>query len=139
MIGFDIGPGAFIMGNMEITSGVASLYEMLTVGSHCLISTHVTVNADDRVTIGSNVCIGPYVLIYTGGHRIGPPGRRAAALATRPVTIEEGAWIRVGAIILPGVTIGRGSIVGAGAVVSQDVPANAHVEGNPAQVVRTLA
>ena len=46
--------------------------------------------------------------------------------------------MRVGAIIVPGVTVGRGSIVAAGAVVLKDVPPNAYVEGNPAEVVRQL-
>jgi acetyltransferase-like isoleucine patch superfamily enzyme len=59
-------------------------------------------------------------------------------VSAKPVTIERGAWIGVGALILPGVTVGHGSIVGAGSVVNADVPPNTLVEGNPAKVVRAL-
>ena len=38
-------------------------------------------------------------------------------------------------IVLPGVTVGEGAVVAAGAVVTRDVPPNAIVAGNPAQVV----
>jgi maltose O-acetyltransferase len=55
-----------------------------------------------------------------------------------PVSIEDGAWVRLGAILVPGVTVGRGAIVAAGAVVLKDVPPNTYVEGNPAAVIRKL-
>jgi acetyltransferase-like isoleucine patch superfamily enzyme len=59
-----------------------------------------------------------------------------APVEFKPVEIEEGADIGVGAIIMPGVTIGRGAQVGAGAVVTRDVPAFAVVAGSPARVLR---
>jgi len=55
-----------------------------------------------------------------------------------PVTIGDGAWIRLGAIIVPGITIGDGAVVAAGAIVLKDVPPHTYVEGNPAQVIRKL-
>jgi maltose O-acetyltransferase len=63
---------------------------------------------------------------------------RLAAPVALPVTIEDGAWVRLAAVIVPGVTVGRGAIVAAGAVVLKDVPPNTYVEGNPATVVRKL-
>jgi acetyltransferase-like isoleucine patch superfamily enzyme len=56
----------------------------------------------------------------------------------KPVVIEDGSWIGLGAIILPGVTVGHGSIVAAGAVVDEDVPPDSYVAGNPAKVVQQL-
>ncbi len=41
---------------------------------------------------------------------------------TRPVIIEDGAWIGIGATILKGVTVGAGSRIGAGTVITRDVP-----------------
>ena len=39
-------------------------------------------------------------------------------------------------VVLGAITIGNGAVVGAGSVVVKDVPANAVVAGNPAQVLR---
>ena len=136
--GFDIGDGAFIMGNLRLPTAVPSFYEKLEIGSGVTIADNVTINLDAKVSIGKNVAIAPHVLIYTGSHKIGPGSKRIGAFEAFPVTIEDGAWVRLGAVIVPGVTIGRGSVVAAGAVVLKDVPPNTYVEGNPAQVIRRL-
>jgi maltose O-acetyltransferase len=136
--GFDVDPGAFIMGNITLTGASPGFYEHLSIGPGATIADHVTINLDAKVTIGKNVGIAPHVVIYTGSHKIGPGSRRLGDVATLPVTIEDGAWIRIGAVIVPGITIGRGAIVAAGAVVLKDVPPNTYVEGNPAAVIRKL-
>ena len=53
-------------------------------------------------------------------------------------TIEDGAFIGVGAILIAPVRIGKGSIVGAGCVVpkNQDVPGGATVVGVPAKKLK---
>jgi len=136
--GFDIGQGAFIMGNLYLTSAVPGFYEKLIIGPTTTIADHVTINLDASVTIGKNVAIAPHVLIYTGSHTVGPGSMRMGKVSGLPVIIEDGAWVRLGAVIVPGVRVGRGSIVAAGAVVLKDVPPNTYVEGNPAAPVRTL-
>lgn len=62
----------------------------------------------------------------------------APAVTSKPVVVEEGAWIGLAAIILPGVRLGRGCVVQAGAVVASDVAPNTFVAGNPATVVDEL-
>ncbi len=57
---------------------------------------------------------------------------------TKPIVINDDAWIGMNVIILKGVTIGKGAIVGAGSVVTKDVPAWTVVAGNPAKVVKNL-
>ena len=137
--GFDIDESASIWGNVELTSGMPDFYAKLKIGRESVVSTRVTINLDEHVRIGDNVTIGPHVLIYSGSHRGGSQQQRCHPdVAGRPVSIGDGCWIRVGAIILPGVTIGEGSVVAAGAVVSRDVPPNSYVEGNPARVVKAL-
>ena len=138
LAGFDIGKGAFLMGNLRLTSAAPGFYDKLSIGEGATLADNITINLDDNVTIGKNAAIAPHVVIYTGSHQIGPGSKRIGEFTSLPVTIEDGAWVRVGAIIVPGVTVGRGSIVAAGAVVLKDVPPNAYVEGNPAQVVRQL-
>jgi acetyltransferase-like isoleucine patch superfamily enzyme len=136
--GFDVAKGAFIMGNLKLTSAVPGFYEKLSIGPGVTIADHVTINLDAHVSIGANVAIAPHVLIYTGSHKLGPGSMRIGEPAAFAVTIEDGAWIRLGAILVPGVTVGRGAIVAAGAVVLKDVPPNTYVEGNPATVIRKL-
>lgn len=51
------------------------------------------------------------------------------------VTLEEGCYIGVNAIVLPSVTVGRCAIVGAGAVVTKDVEPYSIVAGNPAKPI----
>ncbi len=51
------------------------------------------------------------------------------------ITIKSNTRIETGCIISGSVTIGLNALVRAGSVVLHDVPANAIVQGNPAQVV----
>ncbi len=139
MIGFEIEPGVMIAGNLKLISAEPGFYKKLRIGSDAFIGNHVTINLDAQVTLGKNVSLGPYVLIYTGTHPLGPgSNRRMRKAIFKPVRIEDGVWVGLAAIVLPGVTVGRGSVVAAGAVVTQDVPPNTFVEGNPAHVVRQL-
>lgn len=56
-------------------------------------------------------------------------------LAGDGIVLREKARLDAASVIGPDVTIGQGAWVRAGAVVLRSVPANAIVEGNPAQVV----
>jgi acetyltransferase-like isoleucine patch superfamily enzyme len=138
LAGFDIDKAAFLMGNLRLGSAAPGFYGKLKIGPGVTIADNVTINLDAEVTIGKNVAIAPHVLIYTGSHKIGPGSMRIGPFEGLPVTIGDGAWIRLGAILVPGVTIGEGAVVAAGAVVLKDVPPHTYVEGNPAQVIRKL-
>jgi acetyltransferase-like isoleucine patch superfamily enzyme len=66
------------------------------------------------------------------------PGTLRKVLQTKPIAVQDGAWIGAGAIVTQGVTIGLGSIVAAGAVVVKDVPAMTIVGGVPARQIRKI-
>ncbi|WP_094571376.1 acyltransferase [Mucilaginibacter xinganensis] len=57
---------------------------------------------------------------------------------SKPIKIEDHAWIGAESMILKGVTVGVGAIVGARSVVTKDVPPFCIVAGNPAKIVRQL-
>lgn len=138
-LGITMGARASFLGPITIVGGGGNIYRRLTLGSDVLIGLNPLFNLDDTITIGDNVALGPSVSIYTSTHLLGPASRRMnRGVITRPVVIENGAWIGVGAIILPGVTIGHGSVISAGTVVSENVPPNTLVSGNPATVVMEL-
>ena len=116
---------------------------------------------DDTVLVGptfmcaGDIRIGRRVIVSYGVtiadsdfHPLDPTERRRDAIAnapfgdkgqrpplvTRPIVIEDDAWIGIGAIVLKGVTIGAGARIGAGAVVTSNVPGGATVAGNPALI-----
>ena len=92
-----------------------------------------------KVTIGSNVMMGPDVRIYTQNHRhdrTDIPMIEQGYEDEESVEICDDVWIGARATILPGVVIGKGSIVGSAAVVTKNVPEYSIVAGNPAKVVK---
>ncbi len=138
-IGLDIGAGSSIAGKVEFVGGLPGFYSRFKVGPGANIANRVTISLDANVNLGANVSLGPFVRIYSGTHSIGPgSNRRGAEVLPKPVIIEDGCWIGLGAVVLPGVRVGHGSIVGAAAVVDDDVPPDSYVVGNPARVVQTL-
>lgn len=91
------------------------------------------------VTIGSDVMIGPEVVIYTSGHeysRTDIPIRQQGGSEVKQVNIGNDVWIGRRAIIMPGVKIGNGCVIGAAAVVTRDVNDYSVVGGVPAKVIR---
>ncbi len=137
--GMNVDRTAFIMGNVRVIGGTNSHVRNVSIGNHVTMSTNVTINCDDKVEIGDNVTIGPFVKLYTTSHDLGPGSRRCQIeVASRPIVIEKGSWIAVGATILPGVTIGHGSVIAAGTVVERDVPPDSYVQGVPGTVIRKL-
>ena len=132
--------GAFISSRLQITGASSNIYDNLIVADGVTISTDVTLNLDASITIGERSTISPFVRIYTATHRHGPSNHRCLAeVRSRPVIIEEGCWIGLGALIAPGVTIGRGSVVSMGSIVTRSVAPDSFVNGNPAKVVGTLS
>lgn len=135
--GIKIGSKTLIRGVLQLRGGRHAVGN-LTIGRDCLIYPPSSIDCCAPVTVGNNVTFGPGVTIVTGTHELGDPCHRAGTLEPRPVVIEDGAWLCLGAMILPGVTVGKGAVVAAGAIVTKDVPAHALVGGNPARVIRML-
>lgn len=100
----------------------------------------INARLDGPVSIGSDVMMGPDVMIYAIGHDFsdtGTPMIQQGMTAPREVVIEDDVWIGARAILLPGVRVGQGSVVAAAAVVTKSVPPFSVVAGNPARVVKT--
>lgn len=117
------------------------------VGEDCNICDHVFIEND--VIVGNRVTIKCGVQLWDGVRIeddvfIGPnatftndpfPRSRKPPEKFAQTLVRHGASIGANATILSGLTIGGGAMVGAGAVVTHDVPANAVVAGNPAQIL----
>ena len=97
--------------------------------------------AAKSITIGKNVLIAGNVYITDHDHKFDDPGRdtiECSELITRPVAIEDGAWLGEGCRILKGVTVGKRAVVGANAVVTKDVAPYTIVGGIPAKQIGTV-
>ena len=120
-----------------------------TLGDNCNIGTYTEIQND--VIIGNNVTISSHSFICSLvtieddvfiGHGVMtindlfPPSfkRTGSKKHWKRTIIKKGAVIGSNATLMP-VTIGENAIIGAGSVVTKDVPANAAVIGNPAQLV----
>jgi UDP-2-acetamido-3-amino-2,3-dideoxy-glucuronate N-acetyltransferase len=126
------------------------ILEGAKIGTNCNICAQVFIEND--VVIGDNVTIKNGVQLWDGlriedNVFIGPNVTFTNDLFPRSKKypdqflqsiVKSGASIGANATILPGITIGEGAMVGAGAVVTKDVPTNAVVTGNPADIVRKL-
>jgi len=109
---------------------VGSLVEIqsdATMGDHCRIQSHAFVCS--LVTLGDGVFVS-HGAKFTNVPRP-PADSQDEWLET---TVEDGAVIGTNATLLP-VHVGENALIGAGAVVTEDVPTNAIVAGNPAEII----
>ncbi len=116
------------------------------IGADCNICDQVFIEND--VIIGDRVTIKCGVQIWDGLRLeddvfVGPnatftndlfPRSKVYPESFAQTLVKRGASIGANATILAGLTIGQNAMVGAGAVVTKDVPPNAVVVGNPAQI-----
>jgi maltose O-acetyltransferase len=137
-VGCHVPRGTAVCGYVTLVGG-RDCARRLHLGPGCVIGPDVTFGLDAPITLGSGVSIGPRAVLYTATHSLGLPARRMQfGILARPIVIEDGVWVGMGAYVLAGVRIGRGAVVAAGAVVNEDVPPNVVVAGNPARVVEEL-
>lgn len=109
----------------------------ITLGDGVVIGTNVSIGAHSPVHIGHRVRISRDVIIESAGLDFSsacPP----YAHTSKPIVIDDGAWIGARAMVLGGVTIGAYAVVAAGAIVTKDVAANSIVGGVPAKVIGTV-
>ena len=104
----------------------------LTVGDNCWIGEGVWIHNQNHVSVGNDVVLSQETFITTGSHA----HRRDMGLITRPVYIEDGAWITSRCVVLGGASVGRSAVVGPLTVVSGRIEANTVVQ-SPASAGQT--
>ncbi len=91
-----------------------------------------------KVTIDSNVLVGPNVGFYTAGHPVHYERRKENYEHALPINIGNDVWIGGNTVINPGVTIGSNTVIGSGSVVTRNIPSDVVVVGNPCRVMRKI-
>ena len=115
---------------------LVSMGGLLTIGEASFINYGASISAHEHVSIGRDCLIGNYAMIMDNDYHDPLDHNRVGA--SRPISIEDHAWIGARAIVLKGVRVGEGAVVAAGAVVTKDVPPRTLVAGVPAVAVRSL-
>jgi len=105
----------------------------LHIGDRSWIGEGVWFHNQDHIYIGQDVVLSQEAFLTTGSHA----HRRDMALITRPIRIEDGAWVTSRAVILGGATVGRSALVKPLTVVAGTVSPNTIVSGPEAVVVGT--
>lgn len=119
--------------------------ENISIGENTFVNTNCMFLDNNKIKIGKNGLIAPYVQIYTATHplkaseRIVQNKNESRYLTyTEPVTIGDNVWVGGNSVIFPGVTIGSNVTIGAGSVVTKDIPDNVLAYGNPCKVIKIL-
>jgi putative colanic acid biosynthesis acetyltransferase WcaF len=105
----------------------------LTVGDNVWLGEECWLLNLDPIIIGNNVCVSQRAMLCTGSHDY---KRTTFDLITRPIKIENGAWVGAGSWVGPGVTIGSHAVLALGSVATQTLAANGIYRGNPAVLVK---
>lgn len=149
-----VGDNSIISGSYVFERGVGKIvigdYSSIGGGSLLICS------QDGGIIIGSHVMLSWNVtVIDSNAHSLNPDVRKMDAYAwklgletaqigaykdwgnvvSKPIVIEDQAWIGFNSSILKGVTIGKGAVVAAGSVVTKDVSPFTIVGGNPAKFI----
>jgi maltose O-acetyltransferase len=117
----------------------------IEIGENTFVNTNCLFLDDNKIKIGKNGLIAPYVQIYTATHPLKAADRiyldgdsTRYHTSTKPVTIGDNVWIGGNSVIFPGVSIGNNVTIGAGSVVTKDIPDDVLAFGNPCKVVKAL-
>lgn len=131
---FNVGPDGWIeIGDDCALRDVFLLSDVhIRIGHAVTMDWHVTIADSDFHPTRLDARLADAVALSPEGRR---HGQSRPPVTGRPVTIEDQVWIGANALVLKGVTIGWGAVVEPGTVVTRDVPAGAHVLGNPARLV----
>ena len=136
--------------NVEIRDGVRIYARNITIGSNVTLGENTFLSGVISIKSGAWVaracdisgevevgkCIlGPFVACVSQDHRRLTDGSVCLDNKGRgeKISIEDGAWLGMRAIVLKNVTIKRNVVVGSGAVVTKTFPEGAVLVGVPAR------
>lgn len=105
----------------------------LTMFNKSCIGDRANIYSLGEVIIKEKATVAQEAYICTGTHDF---SRASMNLVTKPIIIEEHAFIGVRALILPGIIIGEYAVIGAGSLVTKNVDKCSIVAGTPAKVIK---
>ena len=89
----------------------------LNIGNNVFLNSGCIITAREKIQIGDNTIIGPYVIIYDNDHKVINGEIKHNSYETEPIIIGKNVWIGAGTMILRGAEIGDNCIIASGSVV----------------------
>lgn len=129
LFGAKVGPGVVIKPSVNI-----KYPWLLSIGHHVWIGEEVWIDNLAQVTIGAHACLSQGAMLLCGSHDYTDV---SFGLITKPITLEDGAWIGAKALVAPGVTVKTHAVLAAMSVATKDLEPYTIYQGNPAQAKRT--
>lgn len=100
----------------------------LHIGDRSWIGEGVWFHNQDHIYIGHDVVVSQDTMMTTGSHR----HRKDMALVTRPIRVENGAWVTARCLVLGGSVIGNSALIRPMSLIAgEHIPANEIWGGNP--------
>lgn len=115
--------------------------ENISIDEGTFINVNCVFIDNNKIKIGKNCLLAPYVQIYTASHPIHSDQRivdGSYITSTMPVAVGDHVWIGGNTVIFPGVSIGSHSTIGAGSVVTKDIPDHTLAYGNPCKIIKSI-
>jgi len=88
----------------------------LHLGDHVWIGESAWIDNISEVKIGNHVCISQNALLLTGNHDY---TSTSFDLISKPINIENGAWICANATIVGGITVATHCVIGIGQILTK--------------------
>ncbi len=134
-----------IWGKNTQINGIPRIYDInhLELGRNVSVNEGCVLQCYGGLQIGNNVTISDGAKILTRSLDISDYSANASCVnrehVDKPVTIGDGTWIAVNAVILPGVNIPSNCIIAANSVVTRSLDEdNCLYAGVPARKIREL-
>jgi acetyltransferase-like isoleucine patch superfamily enzyme len=158
LLGAQVGQGTRVEGGVVVRRGWSSSGAgRIAIGPECQLETGVVLAAfGGEVSLGRNVFLGPYVVIYGHGgvvvgdscliamhcrilssnHTVPEMGTdiRSQPDKLLPTRIGRDVWLGAAVTVLGGVDVGDGCVIGAGSIVTKSMPSGAIAFGAPAEI-----
>lgn len=103
----------------------------LSIGDRSWIGEGVWLHNQDLIEIGCDAVISQETFLTTGSHA----HTRDMGLLTRPITVEDGAWITSRCVVLGGSRVGSSALIRPMSLVHNQIPGNEVWGGNPIEYV----
>ena len=126
--GASIGKGVLIRPSVTVTYAWK-----LRIKDYAWIGDNVVIYSFAEITIGANAVVSQKCYLCAGSHDY---SSATFDIYSKPVVIENEAWLATDVFVAPGVIVGRGCVVGARSSVFSDLPPMMICTGAPARPVK---